>query len=115
MKHGPSHLFPDHVIVNFTLQEYAALGRILEADPTWFADQRRVIESRLDTHERRINKQSGGIGRIDDTMRLLLESIRRLQDKVVRLESGITIDRREGQRRTFEWMRRRKPERRRHP
>ena len=31
MKHGPSHLFPDHVIVNFTLQEYAAFSRLLEA------------------------------------------------------------------------------------
>ena len=63
MKHGPSHLFPDHVVVNLTLQEYEAFGNLMES------------------------VMGGGA-------------------------IPVRIDRRKGQRRTFEWMRRRKPERR---
>ena len=51
---------------------------------------------------------------LDEAIHDFLGELDDLKGRITNLESGVTVkvDRRKGQRRTFEWMRRRKPERR---
>ena len=73
MKHGPSHLFPDHVVVTLTLQEYEAFSKLLEVTMKGEAIPEGV--------DRREGQRRKGHGRRTDALSRREDQRRRSEDR----------------------------------